>query len=328
MISVQKLVKRYGSAVAVDGVSFEVDKGEVVGFLGPNGAGKTTTLRVIAGVLGMTGGKVVVAGHDVEDESEKARGKIGYMPEAVPLYPEMRVVEYLAFRAELKRVPRRERKARVEEAMTKANVADVANALIDTLSKGYRQRVGLADALVGRPPLLVLDEPTAGLDPNQIRDVREVIRELGKEHTVLLSTHILSEVEASCSRVVVIAKGKLVAQGTMDELAKRRRSAGLVLVVRGDPEIVLATIRSVEGVTKAELDQDLAVSPSQIVTARLSWGKKLDEGGAARASEDAVSALVQAGCFVREARPVRSSLEEVFAELTTSPSPTAGEAPS
>ena len=234
MISVQKLVKRYGKKLAVDDLSFEVDRGEVVGFLGPNGAGKSTTLRILAGFLGMSSGTVTVAGHDIKDQSFEARQKIGYMPEAVPLYTEMRVAEYLAFRAELKRVARSERRSAVDEAMQKANVDDVANVLIGNLSKGYRQRVGLADALVARPPLLVLDEPTAGLDPNQIREVRDVIKELGREHTVLLSTHILSEVEASCSRVVVIAKGKLVAEGTMEDLAKKRRAAGLVIVVRGD----------------------------------------------------------------------------------------------
>src|SRR4051812_27468502 len=244
MISVQKLVKRYGSGpgarVAVDNLSFEVDKGEVVGFLGPNGAGKSTTLRIVSGFLGMTSGTVSVAGHDIRDESFEARQKIGYMPEAVPLYPEMRVAEYLAFRAELKRVPRSDRASFVDDAMAKANVDEVANVLIGSLSKGYRQRVGLADALVARPPLLILDEPTAGLDPNQIREVRDVIRALGKEHTVLLSTHILSEVEASCSRVIVIAKGKLVAEGTMADLARKRRAAGLLLVVRGEVDVAVA----------------------------------------------------------------------------------------
>ena len=211
VISVQHLVKRYGSKVAVDDLSFEVDKGEIVGFLGPNGAGKSTTLRIIAGFLGATSGTVRVAGHDIDKESFQAREKLGYMPEAVPLYPEMRVAEYLRFRAELKRVSSSQRQTAIWDAMGKANVRDVANVLIGHLSKGYRQRVGLADALVSQPPLLVLDEPTAGLDPNQIREVREVIRDLRKDHTVLLSTHILSEVEASCTRVVVIARGKLVA---------------------------------------------------------------------------------------------------------------------
>jgi len=328
MISVQKLVKRYGSGagsrVAVDDLSFEVDKGEVVGFLGPNGAGKSTTLRILAGFLGMTSGRVSVAGHDIRDQSFEARTKIGYMPEAVPLYPEMRVAEYLAFRPELKRVARKDRAAYVDDAMNKANVDDVANVLIGSLSKGYRQRVGLADALVARPPLLVLDEPTAGLDPNQIREVRDVIRELGKEHTVLLSTHILSEVEASCSRVVVIAKGKLVAEGTMDELSRKRRAAGLLLVVRGDRDVALSVLRGIEGVAKAEAEVAGADATHSITC---SWQKSIDEAGAACATELAASALIAAGCFVREVRPMRSSLEELFAELTGGGPPAADAAP-
>jgi len=323
MISVQKLVKRYGGArgrIAVDDVSFEVDKGEVVGFLGPNGAGKSTTLRILSGFLGMTSGKVTVAGHDIREQSFEARQKIGYMPESVPLYPEMRVAEYLAFRAELKRVPRRDRAGFVDDAMQKANVDDVANVLIGSLSKGYRQRVGLADALVARPPLLILDEPTAGLDPNQIREVRDVIRDLGKEHTVLLSTHILSEVEASCSRVVVIAKGKLVAEGTMDDLSRKRRAAGLVLVVRGELETALAAVRAVPGIAKVTRDETNE-RPGEAHELRCSWQKKLDDVGVATAIEQAVAALVTAGCFVREVRAIRSSLEEVFAELTSGAAP-------
>jgi ABC-2 type transport system ATP-binding protein len=314
VISVQRLVKRYGAKVAVDDLSFEVDKGEVVGFLGPNGAGKSTTLRVIAGFLGLSSGTVKVAGHDIAKESFEARQKLGYMPEAVPLYPEMRVVEYLRFRAELKRVAGGERKSAVWDAMGKANVRDVANVVIGHLSKGYRQRVGLADALVARPPLLVLDEPTAGLDPNQIREVRTVIRELGKEHTVLLSTHILSEVEASCSRVVVIARGKLVAEGTMESLAKKRRSEGLAITVRGKLDRALSVLRAIEGVAKASGDEKPA--PDDVHLIECSWSKKLDEGSAARATEHAVTALVGAGLFVREARPMKSSLEELFGELT------------
>ena len=319
MISVQKLVKRYGTGqgarLAVDDLSFDVDKGEVVGFLGPNGAGKSTTLRILAGFLGMTSGKVTVAGHDIREQSFEARQKIGYMPEAVPLYPEMRVAEYLAFRAELKRVARGDRATFVDDAMEKANVTDVANVLIGSLSKGYRQRVGLADALVARPPLLILDEPTAGLDPNQIREVREVIRDLGKEHTVLLSTHILSEVEASCSRVVVIAKGKLVAEGTMGDLARKRRAAGLLVVVRGDLDTAIGAAQAVEGIARAEALE--AVAGEEARELRCTWQKKLDDAAAVRATEQVVAGLVAAGCFVREVRPIRSSLEEVFAELTS-----------
>jgi ABC-2 type transport system ATP-binding protein len=305
VISVENLTKRYGAKVAVDDLSFEVDKGEVVGFLGPNGAGKSTTMRIVAGFLGMTTGKVTVAGHDIKEESQAARQKLGYMPEAVPLYPEMRVGEYLKFRAELKRVERGKRAAQVGDAMEKAKVADVANVVIGNLSKGYRQRVGLADALVANPPLLVLDEPTAGLDPNQIREVRDVIKSLGEEHTVLLSTHILSEVEASCSRVVVIARGKLVASGSMEDISKKRRNAGLVVVARGDA--ALGVLRGITGIDSAERQGE---------GIHCKWAKNVDDEAAAKATEEAVKALVQAGCSVREVRPLRSTLEELFAELT------------
>lgn len=313
MISVQHLVKRYGPKLAVDDLSFDVDKGEVVGFLGPNGAGKSTTLRILAGFLGATSGTVRVAGHDIAKESFEARQKLGYMPEAVPLYPEMRVAEYLRFRAELKRVPRAERASAVWDAMEKANVRDVANVVIGHLSKGYRQRVGLADALVARPPLLVLDEPTAGLDPNQIREVREVIRQLGQDHTVLLSTHILSEVEASCSRVVVIARGRLVAAGAMDEIASRRRSVGLRLVVRGDAEAALAVVQGIAGIAKASKESG---EGDGVVSLSCTWSKQIDAARAEAAAEEAVAALVAAGLFVREVSRVKSSLEELFGELT------------
>ena len=234
MIEVDKLTVSYGSFRAVDRVSFSVQAGEIVGFLGPNGAGKSTTLRVLAGFLGATSGAVRIAGIDVAEDSQRARARIGYMPEMSPLYPEMRVGEYLRFRAELKKVPRASRKEAVRTAMAEARVDDFEEVMIGHLSKGYRQRVGLADALVASPPLLILDEPTAGLDPNQIREVRSLIQKLGKDRTVLLSTHILSEVEATCSRAVVINRGRLVAEGSIDEIRAMRRPSGVRFVVRGD----------------------------------------------------------------------------------------------
>src|SRR5437773_1851990 len=212
MIQVEHLVKDYGTVVAVNDVSFEVGRGEVVGFLGPNGAGKSTTLRIIAGFLGPTSGRVRIDGLDVLDDAIRARRGIGYMPEAAPLYPEMRVSEYLRFRAELKGVGRRDRTTAVGRAMDMAGVTEMSKTVIGHLSKGYRQRVGLADALVAKPPMLILDEPTAGLDPNQIREVRALVKELGKDHTIFLSTHILPEVEATCARAIVIDRGKLVAE--------------------------------------------------------------------------------------------------------------------
>ena len=318
MVSVKGLVKKYGAHVAVDDLSFEVSKGEIVGFLGPNGAGKSTTLRILSGFLGMTSGRVTIAGLDIEEDSFEARKRIGYMPEAVPLYPEMRVAEYLAFRAELKRVPRGERRVAVDDAMEKASVTDYANILIGKLSKGYRQRVGLADALVARPPLLVLDEPTAGLDPNQIREVREVIRALGKEHTVLLSTHILSEVEASCGRVIVIAKGKLVAEGTTDEIQKKRRSTALDLTVRGDAGVALSLLKDVEGVHKA---RRLDAETNELSRLRCTWSKKSTDAEIALGTERAVRALIGAGIHVRQVSAVGSSLEEVFSDLTRDAAP-------
>ncbi|MGH7327692.1 MAG: ABC transporter ATP-binding protein [Polyangiaceae bacterium] len=312
MISVRHLVKRYGTHLAVDDVSFEVEKGEIVGFLGPNGAGKSTTLRILSGFLGPSKGVVKVAGHDIERDAFEARKSIGYMPEAVPLYPEMRVAEYLAFRAELKNVPRAKRRAHIDDAMEKAGVHEVATTLIGRLSKGYKQRVGLADALVARPPILILDEPTAGLDPNQIREVRSVIRNLGDEHTVLLSTHILSEVEASCSKVILIAKGKLLAQGKTDDIRAMLHGAGVEITVRGDRELASKTLTekagaaSVSNITASE-------APEGVSTLLVSWEKQAES---ATAIENAIAALVEAGLFVREAKSIGSTLEEVFATLT------------
>jgi len=333
MIRVEHLVKRYGANVAVDDVSFSVAKGDVVGFLGPNGAGKSTTLRILAGFLGMTAGKVTIAGHDVALDSFAARSAVGYMPEAVPLYPEMRVVEYLAFRAELKRVARGERRARVDDAMAKARVDDVATTSIGRLSKGYRQRVGLADALVANPPILILDEPTAGLDPNQIREVRAVLRALGGDHTILLSTHILSEVEATCGRVVVIAKGKLLADGATADLRGMRRTAGLAITVRGDPAQAARVLRAVPGIARVQVAAVAEGAPAKrdeapaakggdgghagdLSVATCTWKKKIGDDAIARAAEKAVGSLVLEGLFVREAKAIGGSLEDVFAELT------------
>ena len=221
LIEVKSLTKRFGKIVAVDDVSFTVDKGEVVGFLGPNGAGKSTVMRVLTAFTPATSGSVRVAGFDPFWESMQVRQRVGYLPENVPLYREMRVVEYLFHRARLKDVPACERKRRVGEALDRCGINEVAQRVIGQLSKGYRQRVGLADALVNDPPILILDEPTVGLDPNQVRLVREMIRDLGERHTVLLSTHILSEVEMVCPRVLVISGGRIVAEDTTANLKKR-----------------------------------------------------------------------------------------------------------
>jgi ABC-2 type transport system ATP-binding protein len=311
MIEVRNLTKDYGSVVAVRDVSFDVGKGEIVGFLGPNGAGKTTTLRILAGFLGATSGSVRIAGFDVARDSLKARARLGYMPEAAPLYPELRVREYLAFRAALKRVPRRERKAAVARSLEQAAVTDVAETPIGQLSKGYRQRVALADALVSNPPLLILDEPTAGLDPNQIIEVRKLVRELGKSHTILLSTHILPEVEAVCDRALVIARGRLVAGGSLGELKASQKSRESRLVVRGAPELLKDTAASVAGVASARTAP--SSEGNDLVELRLELAGDADPEATV---ERAVAALVAAGAGVRSVGPVRASLEEVFAELT------------
>lgn len=306
MIEVQKLTKFYGDFQAVRELSFGVAKGEVVGFLGPNGAGKSTTLRILAGFLGATTGDVRVAGFSVVDEPLRARASIGYMPETSPLYTEMRVVEYLRFRAELKGVGRAERKGAVARSVRDAGLEGREGAIIGQLSKGYRQRVGLADALVANPPLLLLDEPTAGLDPNQIREVRALIQRLSEDHTILVSTHILSEVEAMCTRGIVIARGGLVAEGTIDELRALRRSRAVRVRVRGDVKAVLSTISAIDGVEEAHRaprDEALVVTFSSP-----------DAGD--RVTEDVVAALVGAKLGVLEVSPVVPSLEQVFTDLT------------
>ncbi len=310
MIEVEHLTKDYGTVVAVRDVSFQVGRGEVVGFLGPNGAGKSTTLRILAGFLGATRGRVRIDGHDIVEESLEARRSIGYMPEASPLYPEMRVREYLRFRAAVKKVPRRERASAVDRSMQQATVSEMADTLIGHLSKGYRQRVGLADALVSNPPLLILDEPTAGLDPNQIREVRKLVRGLGESHTILVSTHILSEVESTCDRAVVIDRGRLVAEGTLEELRARSAASGATLLLRDPEKRARALLAKVDGVSKATT----AAASDGLSRVRVRYAKSVAEPGALL--EELVAELVNAGIGVREASPARATLEEVFASLT------------
>ncbi|HEY1697135.1 MAG TPA: ATP-binding cassette domain-containing protein [Polyangiaceae bacterium] len=319
MISVSHLSRRYGGQPrpAVDDVSFTIGPGEVVGFLGPNGAGKTTTLRILAGFLAPSSGTVTVAGHDVAEDSLEARRNVGYMAETSPLYGEMRVVEFLRFRAELKGVARRERASWIDDAMGKAGVLDVAHKRIAHLSKGYRQRVGLADAVLARPPVVLLDEPTAGLDPNQIREARRLVRELGRDHTVVLSTHILGEVEACATRVLLMHQGKLVAEGPTETLRGMRTATAVDLVVRGDEAAALKALGAVTGVTKAAR----AGGGDGVVRLRATFGKKLGDAERAAATEACVAALVAAGAGVREVRPAGGSLEDVFAALTREETP-------
>jgi ABC-2 type transport system ATP-binding protein len=306
------LVKRYGDRVAVRDLSFQVAKGDVVGFLGPNGAGKSTTLRMLTGFLEPTEGEIQVAGLDARKDPIEVKRRVGYMPEAVPLYLDMRVVEYLRFRAELKGVARGQIAKNVERALELASVADVKQRIIGQLSKGYRQRVGLADALVADPPLLILDEPTAGLDPNQIRQVRDLVRELSREKTVLLSTHILPEVEAICGRVIILDKGRLVFSGRPEDL----RSAG-----EGVRHLTLEARTPVESLKQAlvkvaNVRSEVALSPlgtEGLCRARLEVdAKHLDD-----VAEAAFRAVADAGINLRELRREDPSLEDVFTRLTT-----------
>ena len=253
MIQADDLVKRFGAKEAVNHVSFRVDRGEIVGFLGPNGAGKTTTMRILTGFLPATSGEVTLDGHPVSEESKVVRKMIGYLPENNPLYEDLRVREYLGFRASLKGLPRAARRKRIDEVMESCDIVEVRDRMIGACSKGFRQRVGLADALLADPPLLVLDEPTVGLDPGQIVHVRELIRELSKDHTVLLSTHILPEVEAICSRVLIIHEGSLLFDGSVDDLQRGLSGgAALVCTVAGDLEAARACLAGVAGVERVE----------------------------------------------------------------------------
>jgi len=252
MIHVTNLTKRYAGRTAVDAISFDVGRGEIVGFLGPNGAGKSTTLRILTCFLSATEGTATVAGHDIFKDSIQVRRRVGYMPENVPLYTDMRVHEYLHFRARIKGLGWRETRRAVDEAMDICALSDVRNKLIGTLSKGYRQRVGLADALVNKPDLLILDEPTNGLDPNQIRQVRDLIRQLGERHTILISTHILHEVEMTCGRVIIIDRGRIKASDTPQNLIRRLRAAGTVnLELQDAPANATRELEKLPGVKSA-----------------------------------------------------------------------------
>jgi ABC-2 type transport system ATP-binding protein len=245
MIEVEDLSKHFAGITAVDRISFRVGRGEIVGFLGPNGAGKTTTMRILTCYLPPSAGRARVAGFDCQTQSLDVRRRIGYLPENVPLYPEMRVFEFLGYRAKLKGIPRRYRWERIGYCMQRCRITDVQRQLVGTLSKGYRQRVGLADAMLHDPEILILDEPTVGLDPIQIRETRALIKELGEQHTILLSTHILPEVEMVCGRVIIIAGGRIVLE---DDLANLRLQAVVALEVRGPAERVVEVLQGIDGV--------------------------------------------------------------------------------
>jgi ABC-2 type transport system ATP-binding protein len=308
VIEVQHLTKRYGRVTAVDDVTFRVERGEILGFLGPNGAGKTTTMRILTGFIPATDGKAVVAGFDVFDQPLEAKKRIGYLPETPPLYPDMRVTEYLDFVGKVKGVPPGERKDRVKSVMARTRISDVADRLCSKLSKGYKQRVGLAQALIHNPDVLILDEPTAGLDPKQIIETRELVKELSGDHTVILSTHILPEVSQTCQRVVIINRGRVVAIDTPDNLTARLRGSETMYVQVDaggrDAAVALARIGGVTRVVEADR-RDSAV------------GYEVESERGHDIRRDLAQAVVTNGWGLLELRPMRMSLEEIFLSLTT-----------
>jgi gliding motility-associated transport system ATP-binding protein len=306
MIEVQNLTKRYPTRLAVDDVTFSVREGEIVGFLGPNGAGKTTTMRVITGFLPPTSGSARVAGHDVVAEPNAARASLGYLPESAAVYPEMRVAEYVAFRARLEGIPARAARDRAAEAISRCLLGEVANRRIENLSKGFRQRTALAGALVHQPPVLVLDEPTIGLDPVQIIKIRETIRELGRDRAVLLSTHILPEVEAVCDRVLIIDRGRIVAEGTPSDL--RAKLAGTPFVraaFRGHIAGLSEALDALPGVVSVEIE-----SNPEETRARIGCAAGSDP------REDVYRLAVSSSWVLRELMFEAASLEDVFVRLT------------
>jgi ABC-2 type transport system ATP-binding protein len=307
VIEVQHLTKRYGRVTAVDDVTFRVERGEILGFLGPNGAGKTTTMRVLTGYLPATSGRAIVAGYDVFDRPLEAKRRTGYLPETPPLYPEMTVREYLGFVARIKGVAAKDRRARVDSSMEKARVTDMAARACGKLSKGYRQRVGLAQALLHNPDVLILDEPTAGLDPKQIIETRELIKHLAGDHTIVLSTHILPEVAQTCQRVVIINRGKVVAVDSPENLTRRLTGAQTLYVqIDGAAEETPAALQRIGGVTRVtEVDRQNGCV-----------GFEVESEAGRDLRRDIARAVVAAGWGLLELRPVRLSLEDIFLQLT------------
>jgi ABC-2 type transport system ATP-binding protein len=303
MIKVSGLTKDYGARRAINNLNFDAQQGEIVGFLGPNGAGKTTTMRILTGYMPPTDGEAIVAGYNVVEESLEVRRRVGYLPETVPLYTEMVVAEYLKYMGELRSVPNVE--DRVDEVLGMVGLGDRANGYIGNLSKGMRQRVGLAQALLHKPEVLILDEPTIGLDPGQVVEVRELIREIGKERTVLLSTHLLNEAQNICDRVLIINKGKIVAEDTTENLQARLLGAERVVVrVRGEADDELAkAIKSIKGVRDVELKNDGGVE------FEFASGKDL--------RPEVAKQIIKSGYDLLELRPLGMSLEEIFLELTS-----------
>jgi ABC-2 type transport system ATP-binding protein len=313
MISVEHLSKRYGPTLAVSDVTFEVRKGEILGFLGPNGAGKTTTMRIITGYLTPSEGDVSLAGFNVVDEPLEVKKRTGYLPELPPVYPDMTVSEYLAFVARIKGVPRAEIRKQIEEVSEKCSVTDVQRKEIGKLSKGYRQRVGLAQALIHNPDVLILDEPTAGLDPKQIIETRQLIKALAGQHTIVLSTHILPEVSKTCERVVVINAGKVVAEGTPDELTRRLQGYETVLVTAEGPEgEIRGRLEKISGVNLVEHRE--SIQPQVDGESRVTFEVHAEKGKDVRA--ELARAIIESNWKLFELKTSGMSLEDIFLKLT------------
>lgn len=307
MIEVKDLVKKYGSHLAVDHLSFTLESGKIYGFLGPNGAGKSTTMNIMTGYLGATQGSVLIDGHDILKEPEEAKKQIGYLPELPPLYMDMTVQEYLEFAAELKKLPKEKRESDISEVMKLTRLQDVSDRLIKNLSKGYKQRVGLAQAILGFPEIIILDEPTVGLDPKQIIEIRELIRTLSKKHTVILSSHILAEVREVCDYILIISKGKLVASDTPENLELLRNGASsLELEVKAAPETVRAILSTIDDIDAMEMH-----SENENLTR-----VKLETKNGADIREAVFYAFAEEKCPLLEMKTAKASLEDIFMELT------------
>ena len=313
MIEVNNLVKRYGDHTAVDHLSFKIEKGKIYGFLGPNGAGKSTTMNMITGYIASTEGTVRIDGHDILEEPEAAKKCIGYLPEQPPLYFDMTVLEYMKFVADLKKIPKDKKATMIEEVMDMVKISDMRNRLIKNLSKGYRQRVGLAEAIMGYPEVIILDEPTVGLDPKQIIEIRTLIKDLKKKHTVILSSHILSEVSAVCDYVLIISHGKLVASDTPENLGKLAEGSNTIeMLIKGEKSQIKQALESIEGVNSVTIEKD---EKQNLWSAKASTEENND------IREKVFYKMSDINCPIYEMKSKKVSLEEIFLELTASEKP-------
>ncbi len=308
MIEVVNLTKRYGNHLAVDNLSFSIEEGQIYGFLGPNGAGKSTTMNIMTGYLAPSEGTVIINGHDILEDPDEARKSIGYLPEQPPLYMDMTVMEYLKFCADLKKLPKDKKKEMIDEAIKISRIDDVKNRLIKNLSKGYKQRVGLAQAILGLPPVIILDEPTVGLDPIQIIEIRDTIKELGKKHTVILSSHILSEVSAICDHIMIISHGKLVASDTPENLVTLMEGENILsLSVKGNKQDIESVLKNFTDRISYEISED---EEDDCIAVTITSDKSID------LREELFFAFAKANLPIYKLLPSNRSLEDVFIELT------------